>query len=120
MGLKCFPLKSENSLLHVKKITAFPTVSFLFYRLKMESFLYSLGSRRMMKKKFKMSRQKCGKCLENDVLNNILKHPLSPPGAVFMEVLTPRDNFFANISLNMHFWEKSFKQKLFLVKFPID
>ncbi len=28
--------------------------------------------------------------------------------------------FFANISLNMHFWEKNFKPKLFHIKFPID
>ncbi len=45
-----FPLESENNLLHVKKITALLTVSFLFHRLKMESFLYSLGSRQMRKK----------------------------------------------------------------------
>ncbi len=53
IGLKFFPLKSENSVLHVKKITALPTVSFLFYRLKMDSFLYSLGSRQMRKKSAK-------------------------------------------------------------------
>ncbi len=41
VGLKIFPLESENSLLHVKKITDLPTVSFLFYRLKMESFLFA-------------------------------------------------------------------------------
>ncbi len=57
MGLKIFPLEIENSLLHVKKITALPTVSFLFYRLKMESFLYSLGSREMRKKHCKVSQQ---------------------------------------------------------------
>ncbi len=45
IGLKFFSLESENSLLNVKKITALPTVSFLFYRLKMESFLYCLGYR---------------------------------------------------------------------------
>ncbi len=50
INLKYFSLESENSLLHVKKITAFPTVSFLFYRLKMESFLYSLNCRQMRKK----------------------------------------------------------------------
>ncbi len=50
IGAKFFPFESENSLLHVKKITALPTVSFLFYRWKMESFFYSLGSRQMRKK----------------------------------------------------------------------
>ncbi len=50
IGLKFFPLESENNLLYMKKITALSTVSFLFYRLKMESFLYSLGSRQMRKK----------------------------------------------------------------------
>ncbi len=64
IGLKFFPLENENSLLYVKKITALATVSFLFYRLKMKSFLYSLDSRQMRKKNCKMSWQKfeCGKC----------------------------------------------------------
>ncbi len=56
---------------------------------------------------------------ENNVLNNILK-PHSPHWIFLMAVLTPRDYFFVNISLNMYFWEKSFKQKLFLINFPID
>ncbi len=38
IGLKFFPLVTENSLLHAKKITDLPTVSFLFYGLKMESY----------------------------------------------------------------------------------
>ncbi len=50
ISLKFFPLESENSLLHVKKITALPTVSFHFYRVKIESFLYGPGSRQMRKK----------------------------------------------------------------------
>ncbi len=60
-----FPLESENNLLHEKKITTLPTVSFIFYRLKMESFLYSLGSRQMGEKNCKMRRQKfeCERCL---------------------------------------------------------
>ncbi len=88
IDLNFFPLESENSLLHVKKITALLTVSFLFYRLKMESFLYSLGSRQMRKKNCKMSRQKYGKSSENDVLNNTLRRPVPPsPGAFFMGVL---------------------------------
>ncbi len=120
IGLKFFPLESESSLLHVKKIIALSTVSFLFYRLKMESFLYSLGSKQMRKKNCKMSWQKCGKCSENDVLNNISKLPLPPPGAFFMGMLTTWDYFFANISLDTNFCGKSFKQKLFLVKFPLD
>ncbi len=40
-----FPLERENSLVDIKKITALPIVSFLFYRLKMESFLCSLNPR---------------------------------------------------------------------------
>ncbi len=50
VGLKFFPLKSENSLLHVKKITVLPTTLILLYRLKMKSFLYSLGSIQMREK----------------------------------------------------------------------
>ncbi len=83
-GLKFFPLESENSLLQVKKMTPLPTVSFLFYRLQMESFLYSLVSRQMRKKNCNMSRQKCGKCSENDVLKNILKPPPPPPTWTFL------------------------------------
>ncbi len=69
IGLKFFPLESENNLLHVKKITVLPTVSFFLYILKMESFLYSLSPRQMRKKVAKWA----GKCSENDVLNNMLK-----------------------------------------------
>ncbi len=61
IGLKFFPLESESSLLRVKKITALPTVSFLFYRLKMESFLYNLNSKQMRKKIAK----RAGKSAEN-------------------------------------------------------
>ncbi len=50
ISLEFFPSESENRVLHEKKITALPTVSFLFYRLKIESFLYSLGSRQIRKK----------------------------------------------------------------------
>ncbi len=76
MGLKIFPLEREDSVLHVKKTTTLPTVSFPSYRLKMESFLYSLGSTQM-RKKLQNEPAKCGKCSETDVLNNILK--LLPP-----------------------------------------
>ncbi len=57
-------LESENILQQVKKITALPTLPFFLYRLKMESFLYSIGSGQIRQKNCKMSRQKfdCGKC----------------------------------------------------------
>ncbi len=87
--------------------------------------MLSLGELfRLMREKIQNepAKVKVWKMFRNDFLNNILK-PLPSPGT-FMEVLTPRMNsmisFFANISLNMHFWEKSFKQKLFFVKFPVD
>ncbi len=76
----------------------------------------------------KMSRQKfeCGKwkMFQNDVLNNILKPSLSPLVAFFNGCFTTlnefEDQFFENISLNMHFWGKSFKRKFFHVKFLSD
>ncbi len=120
IGLKFFPLDSENSLLHVKKITTLLTISLLFYRLKMESFLYSLGSRQMRKKNCKMGRQKCEKYSENDVLNNILK-PLPHHLELFNGGFNPLEITFLQISRSICiFGGKSFKQKLFLVKFPID
>ncbi len=90
IGLKFFPLESENTLLHVKKITALPTASFLFYRLKMESFLYSLGSRQMRKKIAKWA----GKSLSAENVQEWcpeqhIKTPLASPGSFLMGVLTP-------------------------------
>ncbi len=84
-GLKFFQLESENGLLHVKKITTLPTVSFLFCRLKMENFLYSLSSRQMRKKIAKWA----GKSLSVENVRewcpkNCIKTPTPPPGAFLM------------------------------------
>jgi len=69
-----------------------------------------------------MSRQRfdLGKIIRIDVLNSILKQP-PPAASPGTEVQAPLKSVFrACLSRDLHFWEKSFKQKLFLVKFPID
>ncbi len=59
---------------------------------------------------------------KNDVLNIILKPTLPHRELFFNGGFNPpgmnlKISFFANVSLNMHIGEKSFKQKLFLVKY---
>ncbi len=79
IGLKFFPLESENSLLHVKKITTLPTVSFLFYRLKMKTFCLQSRLQANEEKKLQNEPAKVQKMFEKEVLNNILTHPPTLP-----------------------------------------
>ncbi len=92
IGLEFFPLESENSLLCVKKLQLSQLFHFSSTDYKWKAF-FIVSTLGKLGKKLQNEPAKVWvrKMFENDVLNNILKPPLPPPGA-FFEMFLPLMN----------------------------